>query len=152
MNIKVIVFGASLSLLLFCGAPEQAKQLKIYQDGLEPLLGKSITKTTKVIADTWKFGLLGRWQAQNPTVETVLKNNFRVHGFSKGEAQAIFSSPGLYDAMLFLKLLSDEKVKTGTIDEMGLPILAESQSFSDRRYVSVRLVFKDGQLVHYRVW
>lgn len=151
MKWKALISLMSIVFLYSCATSDTAKQVKMFRDNMIPLVGKDAEEVTKTIAYSWKFGLLDSWQAVNPGLETVIKNNFQKHGFSKQEAQEIFAAKGAYKVMLFLKLLGREEVKTGEITGLG------TANFMDEKFISqdiscIRVVFKDNKLVHQRVW
>ncbi|MCJ7564050.1 MAG: hypothetical protein MUP52_05610, partial [Candidatus Aminicenantes bacterium] len=150
MKSKALALFLSLVFLLSCATSDSAKQVKIYQDNLALLVGKDVEEVTKTIAYSWKFGLLNRWEAVDPGLETVTKNNFRKHGFSKQEALEIFAPKGAYIVMFFQKLLGQAEASTEVQVDMGL-VGVHQQSIS-QELAYIRVVFKDNKLVHQRVW
>jgi hypothetical protein len=152
MKFKALGLFLCLFSLLCCGLSHEAQQMRMYQDGLNVMLEKDEQEVRGQILKTWGFELLDRWEADDPSVETVIKNNYRTHGFSKQEAQNIFASKGKYKVEIFLKLLSNEEVTTGKIDDMGRSLPESRQRSSSRQYAYIRVVFKDKRLIYFGVW
>ena len=152
MKIRVIILCASTFSLLSCMASEQANRAKIYGDKLSTLLQRTEPEAEEQIIKGWGFELLDCWQAKDPSVETVIKNNFRTHGFSAPEAQPIFAAQGNYKVSIYLKSLGSQEHTLGKIDQFGLPVPESRQQISEKKYAYIRVVFRDGNLVHYQVW
>jgi hypothetical protein len=150
MKSKALALFLSLVFLLSCATSDAAKQVKIYQDNLALLVGKDAEEVTKTIAYSWKFGLLDRWEAVDPGLETVTKNNFQKHGFSKQEALDIFAPKGAYKAMLFQKLAGQAEASTEVQLDMGL--VGKDQKSITQELTYIRVVFRDNKLVHQQVW
>jgi hypothetical protein len=147
MRLRFFTFFLLAAFAAGCVSYE-ARQVKTYQSELQPMLGRSESDVTALITQTWKFGLLNRWAAVNPSVETVLKNNFRTFGFSKTEAAEIFAEPGDYKVMIFTKPLSREELQTGQIDSLGGNIIGTNERAQSATHGYIRIVLKDGKLVH----
>lgn len=144
--VSVFSFGINSS----CASSDTAKLVKTYQDGLAPLVGKEAEDVTKTIAFSWKFGVLDRWEAVNPSPETVIKKNFAKRGFSKQEAREIFAEKGTYKAMLFQKLVGQRE---GTVEtQVNMSMTGVNQSSTADEFSHIRVVFRDNKLVNYRVW
>jgi len=150
MKSKALALFLSLLFLLSCATSDTAKQVKIYQDNLALLVGKDAEEVTKTIAYSWKFGLVDQWEAVDPGLETVIKKNFRRHGFSKQEALDIFAAKGAYKVMLFQKSLGQTEATTEVQLDMGL--VGKQQQSVSQELAYIRVVFKDNKLVHQRVW
>jgi hypothetical protein len=151
---KTRVWGLVGSLIfgLGCGTSEQARMVKTYQDGLGAMLEKNEVDVVRQLVDGWKFELFKVWEAQNPDVETVLKNNFRSYGFSREEAKNLFAAEGKYKVGIYLKMLGSELVTSGQISAGGNSILGTADRQTNRDYAYVRVVFKDKKLIHRRIW
>ena len=132
-------------------ASTEARQVKTYDAELQGMLGRNEADVTALIAKSWQFGLLDRWSGDNPSVEAVLKNNFRRLGFTKSEAGRIFAEPGAYRVLLYTKPLAREEVRTGQIDSLGGGIIGTEDRHQEVTNGFIRIVFKDGKLVHVRV-
>lgn len=145
------LFVCSFSLLC-CGISEQAKQVRMYQDQLKTMLDKNEQEVNGQIIKGWRFELFHIWEANDPNVETVIKNNFRSYGFSKEEAHNIFASQGKYKVEIYLKLLGSEQLSTGEVSSIGSSILTAQDRYTSRDYAYIRVVFRDGKLVHVRLW
>jgi hypothetical protein len=150
MKSKALALFLSLVFLLCCATSDTAKQVKIYQDNLALQIGKDAEEVTKTIAYSWKFGLLDRWEAVDPGPETVIKNNFQKHGFSKQEAQDIFAAKGAYKVMLFQRFLGKAEASTEVQLDMGMHGIDQKSTGQDLTYI--RVVFRDNKLVHQQVW
>jgi len=150
MKFKVWVSLVCTMALVSCATSQTGKQVKVYAEGMAQMVGQGNEEVTNKIAFTWKFGLLERWEAADPSPETVLKNNFKKHGFSKQEAQDIFAPKGAYKVMLFQKLVGKSEASTETMMDMG-PVGMHEKSVS-QELAYIRVVFRDGKLVHQQVW
>jgi hypothetical protein len=150
MKSKAWALFLSLVFLLSCATSDTAKQVKIYQDNLALLIGKDAEEVTKTIAYSWKFGLLDRWEAVDPGLETVIKNNFQNHGFSKQEALDIFAPKGAYKVMLFQRFLGKAEATTEVQVDMGMHGIDQKSTGQDLTYI--RVVFRNNKLVHQQVW
>jgi len=147
---KALISFLGLVFLLSCATSSTAKQVKIYQDNMVPLVGKDAEEVTKTIAFSWKFGLLDRWEAVDPSLETVIKNNFQKHGFSKQEARGIFAPKGAYKVMLFLKLLGREEANTEV--QLNMSFVGKFEKNIALEVAYIRVVFRDNKLINQRVW
>ena len=152
MKLKALGLFIGLFSFLCCGISKEARQVKLYQDHLAAMLEKNEEEVSEQIVKTWRFELLHLWQADDPSAEAVIKNNYRTHGFSKAEAQSIFAPKGKYKVEIYLKTLSTEEVRTGKIDGMGFSLPESQQRQTSRQYAYIRVVFKDGKLIHVLTW
>lgn len=150
MKSKAWALFLSLVFLLSCATSDTAKQVKIYQDNMALLIGKDAEEVTKTIAYSWKFGLLDRWEAVDPGLETVTKNNFQKHGFSKQEALDIFAPKGAYKVMLFQRFRGKAEATTEVQVDMGMHGIDQKSTGQDLTYI--RVVFRNNKLVHQQVW
>jgi hypothetical protein len=150
VSFLVLVLIIGFGLHSSCASSDSAKLVKTYQDGLAPLVGKTAEDVTKTIAFSWKFGILDRWEAVDPSLETVMKKNFAKRGFSKQEAQEIFAEKGTYQAMLFQKVVGQAEANVET--QVGMTMTGMNQSSTSEEFSHIRVVFKDNKLVYYRVW
>ena len=114
MKLKMTAFLAAVCTMLGCGMSEETRQVKLYQDQLGPMLGREKGDVKKLITEKSQFLLLDRWKAENPGVETVLKNNYRIHGFSREEARKEFAIPGVYEVEIYLKKQTAETARVAT--------------------------------------
>jgi hypothetical protein len=148
--ILALVSVIGLGIHSSCASSEVSKLVKTYQDGLASLVGKEADEVTKTIAFTWKFGILDRWEAADPSLETVMKKNSAKRGFSKQEAQEIFAQKGTYKVMLFQKVVSQSE---GTVEtQMNMTMTGMNQTTTVDELSQIRVVFRDNKLAHYRVW
>jgi hypothetical protein len=151
MRIKILCLSVLLIFLLSCATSER-KQAKIYESGLEPMVEKDSEEVVSKITATWNFKLANRWDTEDPTVESVLRRSKGRTAFTRQEANQIFSQKGKYEIMLFSKFLRKESGSTGTITEGGVTaiLMGEKQEYERNAYI--RVVFKDGKLLHFKVW
>ena len=152
MKLKMTAFLAAVCTMLGCGMSEETRQVKLYQDQLGPMLGREKGDVKKLITEKSQFLLLDRWKAENPGVETVLKNNYRIHGFSREEARKEFAFPGVYEVEIYLKKQTAETARVEQINEMGQTIPDTRHTLSGNIYTYVRVVFRDGVLIRVDVW
>jgi len=142
-------FVCAMALVSFATS-QRGKEVKVYAEGMAQMVGQGSEDVIKKIAFVWKFGLLEQWEAANPSLEKVLKNNFKKHRFSKREAQDIFAPKGAYKVMLFQKPVGNAEASTETMMGTGLVGMHEKNVVQKLAYI--RVVFRDGKLVHQRVW
>ena len=152
MKLKMTAFLAAVCTMLGCGMSEETRQVKLYQDQLGPMLGREKGDVKKLITEKSQFLLLDRWKAENPGVETVLKNNYRIHGFSREEARKEFAIPGVYEVEIYLKKQTAETARVEQINEMGQTIPDTRHTLSGNIYTCVRVVFRDEVLIRVDVW
>lgn len=150
MKLKAFGLAVILCLLLSCSRGAKSGEAKIYQDGLQGMLGKDLKEITAIIQDSWKFGLVDFWKSENPSVEIVLKNNYRNVGFSKKEAKDIFAFKGKYEVKVYLRELGKSSATTGEVTWLGTAGAKDKIHEAVRR-AYIRVVFRDDQLVHFRV-
>jgi len=152
MKIKIISVLAVMGVLMSCGISQETRQLKLYQDQLGTMAGNSEADVSAQIIKTWGFELLDSWTKENPDVATVLKNNYRHHGFSRDEARTVFAEPGRYRVRIYLKLLSQENIRTGAIDELGRNLPEKGLQLDSKNYGYIRVVYRDDKLIRFDVW
>ncbi len=143
--------AAILVCLVSCIPSAETKQAKLYENGLATMIGGGIGPIFEKICDDWEFELSDFWELENPSAETVLKNNHRLVGFSKQEAAEIFPAAGKYEVRVFSKPVAGRPSTLGQISEIGLPVMIDEVRQSERKSY-IRAVFRDGKLIHYRVW
>jgi len=148
LRLAALVF---LAVFLVGCVSTEALQVKTYQAELRPMVGRNEPEVIALITQDWKFGLLNRWAAENPDVETVLKNKFRSFGFSKSEAEEIFTPPGKYQVIVFTKPLSREEVQTGGVDSSGNGMLLTNERLQSVTHGYIRIVLRDAKLIHFWV-
>jgi hypothetical protein len=140
-------------LLFSCVIPPDKKQAKVYVSGLESLIDRDSEEVVSKIIDTWEFYCTKIWRKEDPAIKDVMDVVKDKTKFTKKEAKKIFSSQGQYKVMFFFKYLRDESVRLGTISSRGYSM---SKDFSKTRklvrHAYIRVVFKEGRLIHFRVW
>jgi len=152
MKIKIVAVLVVTGVLMGCGVSREARQIKLYQDQLGTMVGKNEADISAQIKKTWGFELLDSWTKENPDVETVLKNNYRIHGFSKNEAAAIFAEPGRYRVRIYLKFLSSEAIETENISELGRNLPESRRNLESKNYGYIRVVYRDDKLIYFDAW
>ncbi|MFQ6037909.1 MAG: hypothetical protein ACE5LV_04755 [Candidatus Aminicenantales bacterium] len=135
--------------LLGCMSPE-ARQVKLYEQGLQAMLGDATGDVIEALKG-WEFGLLDSWEGRNPSEDEIAKHNRPAGGFSKEEAASLFAEEGTYKVMLFIKKVGTDVASTGQIDGIGMTY-AKDADYTAERYTLIRVLFRDESLVHYRVW
>ncbi len=151
MRIKILCLSVLLIFLLSCATGE-GKQAKIYESGLESMVEKNSKEVLSTITATWNFKLANRWDTEDPTVENVLRRSKGRTSFTRQEANHIFSQKGKYEIMLFSKFLRKESGSVGTITEEGAEAIFMGEKQAYERHAYIRVVFKDGKLLHFKVW
>ena len=147
MKLKFLILSIVFIFLISCVSAAH-KQAKIYQNNLEMMLGKEKEEVFTTIKD-WDFEASDYWKAENPDVDTI--NNRPVSGFSANEIQEIFSLKGKYDVWLFIKKVGTDSASTGLIDQYG-KTLSKDTGYEVERFTLIRTVFRDGELVNYKIW
>jgi len=151
MKNKILCLSVVFIFLLSC-ATSESKQAKIYESGLESMVEKDQDEVVSKIISTWNFKLANRWDTEDPTVESVLQRSKGRTAFTRQEANQIFSQKGKYEIMLFSKFIRKESGSTGTITEAGVTAILMGEKQEYERHAYIRVVFKDGELIHFRVW
>ncbi len=150
MKIKIWASFVCAMALVSYATSQTGKEVKVYAEGMTQMVGQGSKEVINKIAFVWKFGLLEQWEAANPSLENVLKNNFKKHRFSKREARDIFAPTGAYKVMLFRKPVGEAEASTETMMNMGLAGMHDKTIV--QKFAYIRVVFRDGKLVHQRVW
>ena len=149
MTRKIFGLLVVVSMILCCASPG-TKQAKIYESKLETMIGKKTPELEANFKD-WGFSLMETWQEENPSVEVIKKHNRPIVKFSDAEISDIFSEEGKYHVQYYQKKEARSDASIGTIDEGGMSYMGDTAMASDR-YTLVRVVYKDGQLTHFRLW
>jgi len=152
MKLKSAAVLAGLCALIGCWISEEARQIKLCQDMLRPLMGRKEKEVKKRITDGSSFELLDSWMGENPSVETVLKNNYRINGFSRQEAREVFAVPGFYNVEIYLKRQAAEGGRIEQINSIGQTIPERRKTLASEIYTCFRVVFRDSALIRYDVW
>jgi hypothetical protein len=144
----LVILAAAVAACLPSAASRRAET---YRTGLEARAGQESKDVVPVVTTEWQFELLDAWEAENPGLEIVRTHDRREVGFSAQEVRDLFAAPGRYKVMTFIKKTGSSSPRTGEINEMGFPTKPDS-SWEVRTFAVIRLVFRDGRLVHFRVW
>ena len=151
MKIRFLSLLIVFAFLLNCGSIHH-NEPKIYVDGMEPLMDRDTNTVLSEIEDKWEFQCNKFWTTQNPTLQDVSREIKGDSAFTEQEAGQIFSPKGEYKVMIFLKLLSSEKIAVGTISSTGLSLPQAGEGATDKSHAYIRVVFRDDKLVHFHVW
>jgi hypothetical protein len=149
MTRKIFGLLVVVSMILCCASPG-TKQAKIYEGKLETMIGNKTSELEANFKD-WGFNLMDTWQEENPSVEAVKEHNRPIVKFSDAEISAIFSEEGKYHVQCYQKKEATSDASIGTIGEGGMSYMGDTAMASDR-YTVVRVVYKDGQLAHFKLW
>ncbi|MGQ9471069.1 MAG: hypothetical protein ACUVR0_05155 [Candidatus Aminicenantales bacterium] len=142
-----------LFLILACSSfPSlETKQAKAYEAQLFSLQHEPEVKILPLIEKEWKFELLRVEKIadlSSPQIKALLPRRI---SFSDEEIKTLFSDPGVYKLLVYIKEIGTSAATTGEITDLGLSATKDT-AYVVRHYSLIRLIFKDGQLVHSRVW
>ncbi len=151
MKIKILGLLIVFAFLISCGSIYH-NEPKIYVSGMEPMMDKDTDTVLSEIEDKWEFQCNKFWTTQDPTLKDVSKEMKGTIAFTEQEAGQIFSPKGEYKVMVFFKLLSSEKIASGTISSMGTSLPQAGEGATDKSHAYIRVVFRDNKLVHFHVW
>lgn len=151
MKIKILGLLIVFAFLISCGSIYH-NEPKIYVSGMEPMMDKDTDTVLSEIEDKWEFQCNKFWTTQDPTLKDVSKEMKGTIAFTEQEAGQIFSPKGEYKVMVFFKLLSSEKIASGTISSMGMSLPQAGEGATDKSHAYIRVVFRDNKLVHFHVW
>ncbi len=151
MKFKILGLLFVSAFLISCGSITH-NEPKIYVSGMEPMMDKDTNIVLAEIEDTWKFQCNKFWTTQDPTLKNVSKEMKDTIAFTEQEVDRIFSPKGEYKVMVFSKLLSSEKIASGTISSSGLSLPQAGEGATDKSHAFIRVVFRDDKLVHFHVW
>lgn len=151
MKIKILGLLTVFAFLISCGSIYH-NEPKIYVSGMEPMMDKDTDTVLSEIEDKWEFQCNKFWTTQDPTLKDVSKEMKGTIAFTEQEAGQIFSPKGEYKVMVFFKLLSSEKIASGTISSMGMSLPQAGEGATDKSHAYIRVVFRDNKLVHFHVW
>ena len=152
MKIKFWSLLIVFAFLLSCGSITH-NEPKIYVDGMDPLMDKDTNAVLAEIEDKWEFKCNKFWTTRNPTLKDVSKEIKGRRAFTKQEAIQIFSPKGEYKVMIFSKFLRDDTFSNETIGSTGYTMAyTAGQKYKDKRYICIKVVFRDNKLVFFNVW
>ena len=153
MKFKFFSLIIILTFIANCASSPDHKQAKIYISSLDSSINQDSEEVASKIIDTWGFHCIKLWNAEDPTLKDVLKENRGRTVFTKQEVNRIFSPKGKYKVMHFNKYLRTEKVSIRTISSTGYSM---SKDIGKTRevvyYTFIRIVFRDDKLIHFKVW
>ncbi len=141
----LLIFGCS------CLPSVETKQAKAYEAQLLALQAEPEAKILPLVEKEWKFELLRVEKISDlspPKLKVLLPRGIR---FSDEEIRAIFSEPGEYKILVYIKEIGASAATTGEITDLGLSATKDT-AYMVKHYSLIRLVFKNDRLVHSRVW
>jgi hypothetical protein len=149
---KMIILGLGVAALCVTGyaSDKVADDAKMYRNTLESMKDQGFGNIISKLQE-WKFEALDTWQAENPTPKEVGKHNRSKVKFSKQEISEIFGPGGKFKVVIYNKLIGTDASHIGEIDEMGMSVMKDA-TINLEQYSVIRLVFRDGKLIHFRVW
>lgn len=136
---------AVVILLAAACAGREAKLIDLYQSQLDALRGKSAEEALALLTDRWEFQPWMKWEAENPTPQTVLERNHKRVPFSEQEAHEIFKEKGHYEVMILADKGSRGAV-TELDEEPDMMLSTHNHSRAYTRYILARVVFRGKQL------
>lgn len=136
--------------VLWCCASPGTKQAKLYQGRLETMIGEPTAEMEATFKE-WGFNLMHTWQAESPSIEMIKESNQPIVKFTEAEMNEIFAEEGKYQVLYYQKKEATSDASIGTIGEYGTSYMGDTAMASDR-YTLVRAVFKEGELIHFRLW
>jgi hypothetical protein len=153
-RLKVIVFVAVLSLVLFAGAvpgeESVADRAKAWNAEIEGMIGQPPQPVLDKLL-SWKLDLMAAWKTEDPNSPDFKKLNKGKTRFTKKEIADLLVPGPTYKIAFYGFLVGTEAATTGYIDEQGRGVDKDA-SYTVRIYTVVRVVFKDDKLVQVRTW
>ena len=134
-----------------CIPSVETKQARFYENELLSRQNEPEGKVLPLVEKEWKFELLRIEKISDPSPEKIKALLPRGIRFSKEEIRTVFSSPGTYKLLVYIKELGLTAATTGEITDLGLTATKDT-AYTVRHYSLIRLVFKDDKLVDSRVW
>lgn len=145
--IMVLFFLVGIS----CLPSVETKQAKVYEAQLLSLHNETEAKVLPMVEKEWKFELLRieKITGLSPSkIKELLPRGIR---FSEEEIKTIFSEPGAYKLLIYIKEIGASAATTGEITDLGLSATKDT-AYTVKHYSLIRLVFKEDKLLHSRVW
>lgn len=148
---RIVLFSALALLALALPAADKAKDdAKAFQAALESMKGQPLSKVIDKLRE-WKFEGLDSWEAENPTSKDVSKHSRSKVKFSSQEYKDIFGHGGSFKVIIYNKLVGTDAANIGEVDQYGMTVMKDAK-INLETYTVIRIVFKDNQMVHSRVW
>lgn len=147
------LLGVAIVFLGGCVSSPDQQQARIYTSGLESSMNRNAEEVSAKITDEWGFVCTGIWEKDNPSAGDALGENKGPTAFNEKEANALFDVAGAYKVMHFMKFLRTEKVSIRSISSTGdTRVINVGKTRDVNQHAYIRVVFRDDELVHFRVW
>ena len=146
-----LITGLFLVLITSCLPSPEIKQARVYETELLSLQHEPEGKVLPLVEKEWQFELLrveNIKEFSTPKIRELLPQGIR---FSDEEIKTIFSEPGKYKVLVYIKEIGASAATTGEITDLGLSATKDT-AYTVRHYSLIRLVFKEEKLIHSRVW
>ncbi len=134
-----------------CLPSVETRQARVYEAQLLSLQKEPEAKVLLAVEKEWKFELLRVEKITNLSpakIKELLPQGIR---FSDEEIKTIFSEPGIYKLLVYIKEIGASAATTGEITDLGLSATKDT-AYMVKHYSLIRLIFKDDKLLHFRVW
>lgn len=145
--IMILLLLAGIS----CLPSLETKQAKVYEAQLLSLQNESEAKVLPVVEKEWKFELLRVEKITDLSPAKIKELLPRGIRFSDEEIKSIFSEPGRYKVLVYIKEIGASAATTGEITDLGLSATKDT-AYTVKHYSLIRLVFREDKLLHSRVW
>jgi len=146
-----LIVSLFFTLITSCLPSPEIKQARVYETQLLSLQQEPEGKVLPLVEKEWKFELLrveNIKEFSTPKIRKILPRGIR---FSEEEIKTIFSEPGKYKVLVYIKEIGASAATTGEITDLGLSATKDT-AYTVRHYSLIRLVFKEEKLIHSRVW
>jgi len=142
---------ALIGLGLACASAADKKRAALYNNGLETMRGRPQADVTKLVCDDWKFEVLQNFETGDPKPGLLRGRTSKQIDFTDQEMANVFASPGRYRVLILIKNIDSSSPTLGEINDMGMTIRKDAMIVV-KRFAVLRLVLRDGLLVHSRIW
>lgn len=146
-----LILAPMLLVGLSCLPSVEIKQAKAYEAQLLSLQNEPEAKVLPIVEKEWQFELLRLEKISELTPQKIKERLPRGIRFSDEEIQAIFSEPGTYKLLVYIKEVGASAATTGEITDLGLSATKDT-AYTVKHYSLIRLVFREDKLLHWRVW
>ena len=149
--LAVLVF-AFIGMGVSCALPSRSVLIKTYQRDLSFFIGSPEADVSRKVSSSWGFGFLKAWEAEDPKPAELPGSFSAEFAFSPPDLWDVFGAKGAYRVLLFKKLTGEGGLEAqNQINfDVGLQGAIESRTPGD--YVYLRISFRNGKLIDYRVW
>jgi len=113
--------------------------------------GRPQADVTKLVCDDWKFEVLQNFETGDPKPGLLRGRTSKKIDFTDRGMANVFASPGRYRILILIKNIDSSSPTLGQIDYMGMTVRKDAK-IDVKRFAVLRLVFRDGLLIHSRIW